>query len=356
MLNAITDKLYISTMGDKTTRSLNRSDEMNDFFVSIVSNIPYGIITTDLMGNITMINHHAKESLNIEYLENNIKGENLIHIIQNSKKLTYEFGQIFKDGHPTHVDLFELKLKGKILNISGKNIVDGYLITINDITERRKERDTATLALLTGQEMERRRLAKEIHDGVGPTLSTTRLHFDSLRKDISDAPQKTHQKLSHMDELLRSVSTDIRSISHDLMPSALIDFGLIGALKNLCQKIDNSEKLTVHFTSEGMPIRLEQNLELNLYRIVQELMNNTIKYASAKNLHVTLEKVNRHIILIVKDNGIGIDTKRLRKIKNAGIGLQNIMTRTETLGGIFELDSSKGKGLTCRVKIPLERF
>ncbi|MFT6021889.1 MAG: two-component system NarL family sensor kinase, partial [Saprospiraceae bacterium] len=204
-----------------------------------------------------------------------------------------------------------------------------------------------------GQEQERHRLAQEIHDGIGPMMSTIRLNLDAVKRDLGDIPEKTLNKVNAMGDLIQNIATDIRQISHDLMPSALIDFGITEALNSLSQKINQSEMLTVNFYHIGIKKRLERRVEVNLYRIVQELLNNAIKYAKAKTINIQLVQRDNMIVLTVEDDGIGFDQNKIDEFLENGIGLRNINTRVTSLNGLFSIDTQKGKGVMSTIEIPV---
>mgnify|MGYP003872219555 CR=1 FL=1 len=228
--------------------------------------------------------------------------------------------------------------------------MNGMLYSINDVTNIKQAKNLSTLALIEGQELERHRLSKEIHDGVGPLMSTLKLHVDSIKSGWEKAPEKVVKKIEHIEDLLKTVSSDIRSISHDLMPSALIDFGLTKSLRNLCDNISSSKQVEVSFSQKGIKGRLDKEVELNLYRIAQELLNNALKYAKATDIKVQIYKNELDkIILTVEDNGIGCD---LTKLESSGIGLQNLKTRTQLMNGVLDLNTQPGKGFSASIEIP----
>jgi len=134
-----------------------------------------------------------------------------------------------------------------------------------------------------------------------------------------------------MEDLVQTVATDLRGISHALMPSAIVDFGLVTALQNLCMKANASEKVAVDFYHSGIKERLDSNMELGLYRITQELLK-----------------------LTVEDDGVGFEPKKLQELVDKGIGLQNIQTRVETLGGTVDIETQLGQGVMTTVEVPLQ--
>ncbi len=329
--------------------------EASEFLLSIISNIPYGVIAIDMNAYITMINDTALENLNINKNPKAVIETYIMEYFERDNEITTLLNECLEGGRK-EFKISELSYNDKYLNVYAKPILNGMLISFNDVTDNKKAKDEATNALLKGQEIERIRLAKDIHDGVGPLLSTIKLNLDSVKKDIiAEASPKTQKKIDQMEELIASVSSDIRSISHDLMPSALVDFGLVKALENYCGKINNNTDLNVNFHYQGLKNRLDQNIELNLYRIIQELMNNSIKYAKAENIsvHMIVTK-DKTLLLTVEDDGLGFDTKKLKRFSKEGIGLKNVQTRVEAMKGGVNLDTQIGKGVNWNIEIPIQ--
>lgn len=326
--------------------------EAYDFLLSVISNVPYGVIAIDMNAYITMINDTALENLGITKSPKETIETYLLEYFKKENELTELLNDCIKNGRK-EFKIRESILNNKYLNIYGKPVLSGMLISFNDVTENKRAKDEATNALLKGQEMERIRLAKEIHDGVGPLLSTIKLNLDSVKKDISNASNKTLKKIDNMEELIVNVSSDIRNISHALMPSALVDFGLLKALQNHCEKLNNTAKINVNLHHKGLNDRLNQSIELNLYRIIQELINNAIKYAKAQNIniHIILHK-NHTLLLSVEDDGLGFTPDLLAN--NEGIGLKNVQTRVKAMKGIVNLDSQIGQGVNWTIEVPIQ--
>ncbi|MEM6965075.1 MAG: ATP-binding protein [Bacteroidota bacterium] len=329
---------------------MNTFTEAYEFLLSVVGNVPYGIIVVDLDGFITMVNEEALVNLSIEEETKTVLETNILAHIEDIDELKELLILCFNKGRKVF-ELSEIIHGEKVLDIIGKPILNGMLISINNVTATKKAQDEATLALIKGQEMERRRLAKEIHDGIGPLMSTIRLNLDAVKNELTDAPEKTVRKINNMSELVQNVATDIRSISHALMPGALVDFGLVEALKNLCSKATQSEVVEVNFYESGMSERLKTNIELNLFRIAKELLNNALKYAAAKNIDIQLIQRNEKIVLTVEDDGIGLDPKLIEEKMENGIGWRNINTRINSLGGDFSIETQAGRGVHFTVEI-----
>jgi signal transduction histidine kinase len=212
-----------------------------------------------------------------------------------------------------------------------------------------KEKKVQVLeAMMSGEEKERSRLAKELHDGIGGILSATKMHL-SILKNENPIPERAPKFESTLG-MLDSAFKEIRSIAHNLAPEILLKHGLSKALMLFCDRVSN-ENLFVEFYSVGDIPRMQNNYELIIYRIVQELVNNIIKHSQATNAYVQLSNHDSFMTITVEDNGIGMD-----KTESNGIGMDNLKSRVESLKGEFTISSQKGKGTTCYVEMDIKEF
>lgn len=324
---------------------MKTNPEVIQFLNALMSNMDIGIISYNNEGLITLINNKAIEYLGITASNKDlVDTEILMHFDIPDLHDNIELG-ISKSRKNFH--LSNVFYNERYLLIDGKKLLGGMLLTITDITESVLAKDDATQSLLLGQEMERRRLAKEIHDGVGPNMSTLKLQIDSIiRKATSE------EIISSLEEINISISeiaTEIRQISHDLMPSSLIDFGVVTALSNFSKRISASSDLEVHYQSNIIDGQLSKEHELNIYRIVQELINNALKYSKCKSIEISLRQDNDEINILVEDDGIGMDTT----LHSEGVGLNNIITRVESLQGEIDIDSQIGSGVSVYIALPI---
>ncbi|RZM00279.1 MAG: hypothetical protein EOO88_58845, partial [Pedobacter sp.] len=194
---------------------------------------------------------------------------------------------------------------------------------------------TATEAVLKGEEQERTRLAKDLHDGLGGMLSGIKYSLNTMKGNLIMTAANAQAFERSMDMLDSSIQ-EMRRVAHNMMPEALVKFGLDTALKDFCNDMSNSGALQVSYQSIGVDtLQLEQTTAITIYRIVQELINNSIKHAVATAAIVQLSKVeDNRLLLTVEDDGKGFDTKILSGSK--GIGWNNIQNRVEFLKGKLE--------------------
>ncbi len=207
-----------------------------------------------------------------------------------------------------------------------------------------------TKAIIDAEEKERKRIAGDLHDGIGQLFSAVKMNLEMLVEKYvpkqTDAMQLSEKTLAMVDESC----TEVRSIAHQMMPNALIKAGLVSALRDFVNQIP-TEKLKISIETKGLEERLESNTETVLYRVIQESVNNVIKHANATELHITLLRDASEVTVAIEDNGKGFDTKQ--KDKFEGIGLKNMITRIEYLKGNVEISSSPNKGTSVSIYVPL---
>ena len=256
---------------------------------------------------------------------------------------------------PLNFDLLAVKAGNIYLTIRGRAVPQGLALSIIDVTRAKKAEQHMLDAILEATEAQRRKLSKEIHDGIGPLISTIKLNLDALQLEIKGENARALQMIESMSELLKTMSNDIRSISHNLMPNVLVDFGLVAALDNLCQRVNSSGKVQANFYHSDIRERIGRKMALGLYRISQELINNAVKYAGASTINVQLIRHSNSIVLMVEDDGVGFSPHQPHQspAMDKGIGLKNIQTRVRSLGGSFILESQPGQGVLATIEVPM---
>lgn len=218
-----------------------------------------------------------------------------------------------------------------------------------------KEQHYRSALILEGQEEERKRLSRELHDGVGQMLSAMKLLLESFNP--SSRPMKI--RLEDAKGLMKSIIQEVRRVSFNLTPSSLDDFGLVPAVKKLCNEINSVTKTTVAFVNETRFVnRLDNSVETNLYRIIQEAVNNSIKYSKASHITVSFSHSVNTLKISIEDDGKGFDYNRLTEsgyFEKAGHGIFNMKERTAYIGGIFKLEAKMGHGTRIFITLPLDK-
>ncbi len=208
---------------------------------------------------------------------------------------------------------------------------------------------TATEAILKGEEQERTRLAKDLHDGLGGMLSGIKFSFQTMKGNMVMTPDNQLAFERSMDMIDSSIK-EMRRVAHNMMPEALVRFGLNTALKDFCNDINQSGALIVNYQSIGLENEVvEQTAAVNIYRIVQELINNILKHAAANTAIVQVSKKGDSFSITVEDDGKGFDPQLLKGTK--GIGWTNIQSRVEYMKGSIDVQSEPGKGVSVHVEL-----
>jgi signal transduction histidine kinase len=195
-------------------------------------------------------------------------------------------------------------------------------------------------------EKERTRLAADLHDEVGPVLAAVKLKLNSLDIHNDDDQAEVLKTNEQIDNLMRRM----REISFDLMPNSLIRKGLPAAIREFVDYCSRSSSLQIHYHFDEIPINQVQSI--NLYRIIQEIIHNTMKHSGATELSIDLKRKENNILLITNDNGAGFNYDD-SATESSGLGLRNLLTRTELIGGKLFIESKKGKGTSYIFEIPI---
>jgi len=213
-----------------------------------------------------------------------------------------------------------------------------------------KEKQLVALtSIMQGQEAERARIAKDLHDGLGGMLSGIKLNVSAMKDNIT-VPGQNAGFFNKFISQLDSAIAEMRRVAHNMMPEALLKFGLNEAIKDYCDGINESKSVKIKFTQLGITQPLEKSVEVILYRIIQELTNNAIKHADAKNIFIQLSENENILNLTIEDDGKGFDKNQLKIIK--GTGLQNVQSRVDYLKGTWNIESEIGKGTSIIIEIP----
>ncbi len=206
-------------------------------------------------------------------------------------------------------------------------------------------------ALIQGQDEERERIARELHDRVGSMISTVKLHFTSMEEQMSNLIKAQGRSYEKAIGLLDETYEEVRRISHDLDSGLLGKFGLRTAMLQLTQLLQSTNKLQVQYIDNNLLPETYKPFETDLYRITQELLSNTIKYAGAREVSIQLSSNNGNLVYSYEDDGKGFNKEQLQSSK--GIGYKNIATRVLKMKGSWHLDTSAGHGLNLIIEIPL---
>lgn len=247
------------------------------------------------------------------------------------------------------------------------SIVIAYLITQNlkrkqKISDQYKEIEKQKLdkqlgemessaidLMLEGQEKERQRIANDLHDNLGSLLAALKLNFDNLRTKNS---MPIHDKLyDKTDNLIQEAYQKVRSLAHAKNAGVIANQGLVPAVENLAAKVTIPGKFTVNIFPFGLDERIENTMEISIFRMIQELVTNIIKHAEATEANIHLTQHEDSLNIIIEDNGKGMDTRTI--LRKNGMGLKNIEKKVEHLDGTLTIEAYEGKGTSVVINIPL---
>jgi len=230
------------------------------------------------------------------------------------------------------------------------------IIRMQEVEEQRQEEQhqiakMITHSILSAQEHERKRISRELHDGIGQSLYSILIQTEVMKASLeSEETNNTDEPLHALQESIRHTIEDIRDLSVELRPSALDDIGLVAALRNYVRLYGQKFGIQVLFTIEGDSGRLPAAHEIAFYRIVQEALTNAAKYSQTEVVDVRLKLLPTFAELHIHDYGIGfVITTELRQ----GVGLYSMEERVNILGGEFDIQSTPGQGTVIQVKVPI---
>ncbi|OIR06953.1 signal transduction histidine-protein kinase/phosphatase DegS [mine drainage metagenome] len=213
----------------------------------------------------------------------------------------------------------------------------------------RKTEELAAKSILEAEENERERIASDLHDGVGQLMSVAKMNLSAIENEIPFINDEQKNQFEKVISLVDESCKEVRTVSHNMMPNALLKTGLANAVRTFLDNVNN-KAIKINLYSEGLNERIDSNTEIILYRVIQEAVNNVIKHANATQLDITLIKDDATVSATIEDNGQGFDVAELKK--KDGIGLKNIQSRIAYLKGTVDWDSQIGKGTAIIINVP----
>ena len=217
-------------------------------------------------------------------------------------------------------------------------------------TELMKQQELAVKAVIEAEENERQRIAKDLHDGVGQMMSAAKMNLSAFESGIKFSDGEQKHSFENIIQLVDDSCKEVRTVSHIMMPNALLKNNLAAAIRDFVDKLDK-KRLQIHVDTEGLDKRMDSNIETVLYRVIQECVTNVIKHAHATTLDISLIRDKDGISGTIEDNGKGFDATDKEKFE--GIGLKNIITRIEYLKGTVDFDSAPGRGTVVAIHVPV---
>jgi PAS domain S-box-containing protein len=260
----------------------------------------------------------------------------------------FEFRLLAKDQHIVWIRLLVEVVDG----CSKHDRMRGFMIDIGD--QKRVEETLRELGgrLISAQEEERSRVARELHDDVNQRITMLSIQLEQLQRDLQK-PLNLSQRFQNLQKQVQEISNDIHRLSYRLHPSKLDHLGLGPAVKSLCAELTESGRLQIKFQQTRVPAKLPQDVTLCIFRIAQEALFNCIKHSGAEAVEVLLGKTNNEIHLLVSDNGCGFDPQS--EASSKGLGFISMRERLRLIDGRLHIDTKPHRGTRVEVSVPLTR-
>jgi two-component system, NarL family, sensor kinase len=298
--------------------------------------IQYTLAKEKLMADLEMKYQNQKKQAHILELEKNNLQKDLDLQVRTRQSNAYLF---------TGIAIISL-ISFAFLYFRQRTIKD-RIITEHRIRQLEEEKKLMAAKLLVeGQEEERKRIARELHDGLGVLLSATKMQFSSIK----DTSPENRPLIERATQLLEQATGDVRKISHNMMPGLLTKLGLYEAVEDLIDNLNDSGNINAVCQIDENLVRLPENKEIMLYRIFQEMVNNTLKHAGAKNIKVQVRALEKYLEILYSDDGKGFDVNTM--LESQSIGLKSIQSRVNFLNGKIDIQSSPGNGASYLIQVP----
>lgn len=347
-------------MAESKRKVSSKSGERNHFnesrWQSVFENMAEIVMVIDRKFQILTMNHEQQG-----FTRENTIGKNLFEYVPPTKKRKIEkqLAQLIKTGKSfddenliTGMDgtyAWYKTVYGPIRSISGS--VNEIIVISHDITAIKSAEDRVLNAVFDGQESERRRLSAELHDGLGQYISAIGFGLFQLEQLIPDSNSLKHtQILEGLKAMVDKAGTELKSVTHNLSPQNLEQYGLVAATRDYCSQVAHMFGITVRFKALNLSKRLEPEIEITLFRLIQELLNNIVKHANCSVADIRLRRDSNSLLLSVTDNGKGFKLSS----KSKGLGLLNLKNRIKPFNGSVQIVSEIKQGSTVIVSIPLK--
>jgi PAS domain S-box-containing protein len=239
----------------------------------------------------------------------------------------------------------------------GNNEFMGYIGCCVDVDERRSAEQACLEVsgrLITAQEEERARIARELHDDLSQRMAMLEIALDQLKQKLSETAPSTRDQVSNVEEIASEISSDIHHLSHRLHPSKLYNLGLVATLHGLCKELSDQFGLKIHFSYLNIPRTLPNDISLCLYRVSQESLSNVVKHSGAREAKLDLSCDGTDVNLCISDSGVGFDPIAAKE--KAGLGLVSMRERLRLVGGQLWVESELSHGTRIHARVPLLRF
>lgn len=349
LLNAI----RLSNLKLRSTKDALRQSEHN--FRTLFNNSSDEMLVSDMQGNILEMNEKACSTL--EYSREQLLTMNLLDLkpenrarqfLEHRKKLQQLGSLIYDSEYTTRTGkIIPVEINSRLLDFNQQQAI----LSISRNLKVRNELERKVLsAVIQTEERERERFSKDMHDGLGPLLSTVKLYVGEIANSDNTANEK-ELYIKQVNEIIDEAVASTREISNNLMPRVIHEYGVVKAIQAFCNKINLTNRIKIEFQTTGVDQSMDMNIQLILFRVISELINNTIKHAKATLITIHIEAKGDRIRVEFTDNGIGFNTEKIMGDKKTGIGLKSIISRIKSINGVCKFSSEEGKGFRIIIEI-----
>lgn len=353
----------LGTTQDITERKKYQKELENrtEFIETTLENLPIGVAVNSIDdGETTFINKRFTEIYGWpkEILRNvDAFFESVYPNEEYREKIKQQVLTDLASGDPERMSWNDIEIttqsgKKKVVNNKAIPLYEQNLMisTVVDVTEEKRMQEQVIKSVVEGEDRERKRIAHELHDGLGQYLVAANMNFQAMEREINKLNDKRKKQFQSGLSHLKKALSETRSIAYNLMPKTITDYGLIAALKNLISDLENSTEINFYFTCNEEELDLSNKVEITIYRILQEIISNAVRHAECSNIDIIIKKENNNLCLIVQDDGIGVELKPDHE--EIGLGLRSIKTRVKNIKGSLHIESEAGEGMKTTVEIP----
>jgi PAS domain S-box-containing protein len=369
-LNKIDDVLLSYSNGD-FTKQLNLSPELDtidiimsginmlgeelrdvsiskNFFNAAFNSVTDSLIVINAKGEIQDYNNSFVSLLEYQFVE--LKGKSITGIV----KVNNLFQQLKTIDKDLGVYTFQTEVNTEHRNIVVECSISSvdpqkklYLLKLQDLTDKIDEEARRIATIIKTQEEERNRVASDLHDSVGQQISALKFFINAIQNQKEEKVK--NELFKKTQRIIDGVADEIRNICFQLMPRSIERFGLIKTVEQLADLIQFSTQISFNLKLETKEVRLDSNLSMSVYRIIQEFINNSVKHSRCSEIGIEIKVLKEKLFIKMADDGIGFDMKSMIK----GNGLDNMNLRVSYLKGDIKLESQKNKGVILEINIPL---
>lgn len=355
--------LVQGTIQDITDRKLAELAlrESEELYRKLISASPDAVIETNANGVIVFASQQSKALFRTDETDN-LAGTSITDwVVESDRQRIIDDIHALFEGSPERDTQYILQRKdgstfaGELktaIIFDADGIARGLITVVRNITDRKLLEQRILRNTIETEERERTRFSEDLHDGLGPLLSTVKIYLELISARIGNpAAQEKYIKMT--DELLQESIKSTREIANNLTPNLLNDFGLIEALTVYVEKINQTNTISIELKIDSAFVRLPRQTEVALYRVICELINNTLKHASATKIEITLLRKADSYELKYADNGIGFDVQKMITSRSKGLGLSNIISRVKSVNGHCTFSSEPGRNFITSIQIGL---